>query len=356
MFFTITIQTYNHAEALARALQSLVGLRCPPDDDYEILVVDNNSSDGTETVIREFHTLLGPRFRSVVESQQGLSHARNRAIAEARGDVICFIDDDAVIDSGWLAGHAEAYRTDERVVAAGGPVDLRWPEGHSRPSWLSADLDGYLSTLDLGTQGLVMEYPCYPRGCNMSVLREMAKRISGFSVHLGRKGSSLISNEEKHFFRKIHEQGERVVYLPQARVHHMIPETRLSRRFFLRRGYAQGISDFLFKWETRRVHASARWCLRQMALGVKLCMEAVLSGVGSLVRGRRRGTAFLASVRTARGIGYTLGAAAALRKGRPAKPAVTAETPAGATTTDSAPDGACTPDAGENERRRNAVP
>jgi len=309
MFFTITIQTYNHAEGLAETLGSLAGLRCPEDTDYEILVVDNNSSDRTSAVIREFSSVLGPRLRGLFEPRQGLSHARNLALAEARGDVICFIDDDAVADPDWVAGHAEVYRADEHVVAVAGRIELRWPEGWSRPPWLSRNLESYLSGLDLGPERIVMEYPRYPYGCNMSVRRDVANQIGGFSTRLGRQGHGLRSNEERHFFHKIYKQGGRVIYTPGAVVHHVIPAERLSRRFFLRRAYAQGISDVVFRREQMVNRQSKIANLRAFLGGWKLLAAICLRASVDIVSHRDSATCFLSLARGAYAAGYIVGAA-----------------------------------------------
>ena len=309
MFVTVTIQTYNNADVLGQTLQSLAGLNCPEGVEHEVLVIDNNSNDGTAAVIAASEALLGSRLRRVFEPKQGLSHARNRAIAEARGDIICFIDDDALADREWLAGHIKAYQDDEQAVAAGGRVLLRWPEGWSRPAWLSSDLEGYLSGVDLGLEPQVMRYPRYPYGCNMSVKRHIAEQIGGFSVRLGRKKSSLISNEEKHFFYRINQMGGRVVYTPDALVHHLVPRTRLSREFFLERGYAQGISNILFQTETNSIKRVFLWHLRQVAVGMRLLGGAALGALGSCFSKRTRPARFARLVRMTYGLGYMVGAA-----------------------------------------------
>jgi glucosyl-dolichyl phosphate glucuronosyltransferase len=308
MFVTITIQTYNNAKVLQQALESLAGLNCPADVDYEILVIDNNSNDGTAAVIERNRALLGPRLRGVFEPKQGLSHARNRAIAEARGEIIAFVDDDALVDSDWLAGHVQAYRDDDQTVAVGGRVLLRWPDGWSRPQWLSSDLNGYLSGMDLGQERQVMCYPRYPYGCNMSVKREIARQADGFSVRLGRKKSSLMSNEEKYFFYKIHQMGGQVAYAPTALVHHMVPMTRLSRKFFLRRGYAQGISNILLQTEINTISHVFLWHLRQVAVGMRLLNRAVVSAVGYHLSSRNVSSRFSRRVRIMYSLGYIAGA------------------------------------------------
>lgn len=309
MFVTVTIQTYNNADVLRQVLQHLRGLRCPDGADYEILVVDNNSDDETASVVEQCRSVLGARLRRVFESNQGLSHARNRALTEARGDIICFLDDDALADSNWLAGHVKAYREDAGAVAAGGRVVLQWPAGWSRPAWLSSDLDGYLSGVDLGRDKQVMRYPRYPYGCNMSVRRQIAEQVGGFSVRLGRRKGSLMSNEEKHFFHRIHQMGGRVVYTPDAVVHHMVPTTRLKQRFFLRRAYAQGVSNVVFQTETDPARRTFLWHLRQIAVGMRLFGGAFARGAVSCLCRCSWAAGFSGLVRTAYGLGYMVGAA-----------------------------------------------
>jgi len=310
MFATISIQTYNHAETLARTLESLRSLRCPRGIDYEILVVNNNSSDHTPQIIERYATILGPRLRSVFEGQQGLSHARNRALREARGEVLCFLDDDALADQNWLAGHLRVYQRCANIVAVGGKIQLLWPKGQSRPKWLSAHLDGYLTGLDLGSSSQLMRYPAYPYGCNMSVRRPMAEKVGGFCSRLGRKGSSLVSNEEKHFFYKIHLLEGHVIYAPKALVFHMVSLERLQKRFFLKRGYAQGISDIVLQQETAKPDACGYYWLRQLVKGVNLAGHASARAMIDSIY--RLDGAFSSLVRCVYGAGYSIGAAKTL--------------------------------------------
>src|SRR4030042_5670392 len=102
MIITVSIQTFNNADTLARTLESLRSLRRPPEVEHEILVVDNNSTDNTSQVLDAYAKALTPRLRSVFEPQQGLSHARNRALREARGEIVSFIDEDVIVDPDWL--------------------------------------------------------------------------------------------------------------------------------------------------------------------------------------------------------------------------------------------------------------
>ncbi len=309
MLFTITIPTYNRADTLAEVLRSLEQLRCPSDAEYEILVVDNNSSDHTASVVEEFRPVLGPAFRSVLEPRQGISHARNRAFEEARGEVVCFIDDDGIPDRNWLVGHVRAYQSEQRAVAVGGRIRLRWPEGWSRPAWLPPQLEHYLSALDLGPERQLMRHPHYPYGCNMSVKLQVARDIGGFSVRLGRTGTDLISNEEQHFFLRVEEHGGLTLYEPEALVYHMIPTSRLSKRFFLRRAYAQGISDALLRREIRGDALSRLSEARRLLGGLKMLIGAASRAVGACVARADSAARFLTKARTAHAAGRVVATA-----------------------------------------------
>jgi len=237
VFATVTIQTHNHAETLATTLESLWELRCPQHVDYEILVVDNDSSDHTPEVIRRYAKVLAPRLRSVFEPKQGLSHARNRALCEARGEIVCFLDDDVKVDPGWLEAVSNAFINLSAVVV-GGRSYLIYPT--VRPFWLPPERETLLSRLDHGAQTLVNTDKTL-FGLNFSVRRKVALNIGGFKEDFGRRGKSLLGGEEEDLLFRIRKVGGVVVYEPKAVVGHMVAPERLSRSWFYRRCYADGV-------------------------------------------------------------------------------------------------------------------
>ncbi|MCK4792559.1 MAG: glycosyltransferase family 2 protein, partial [Desulfobacteraceae bacterium] len=195
MFATVTIQTYNHAKTLAKTLESLRTLRCPNGSDYEILVVNNNSSDDTADVIKRYAKILAPRLCSIFESRQGLSHARNRALKEAKGEIVCFTDDDVRVDPEWLIAITEAFEKYDASIV-GGRSYIIFPEGMQKPEWLTERFEKLWSRLDYGDEVLVgTDKDLY--GLNFSVLKEAALKVGGFDPNLGRNGKHLISGEEK---------------------------------------------------------------------------------------------------------------------------------------------------------------
>jgi len=242
---SIVICTRNRAGRLGECLAHLgeqVGA-----GEHEVIVVDNGSTDGTDAVIRAWVAADPDRRRRVHEPVAGLSRARNRGIEVARGDVVLFIDDDALAPRGWVAAHLAAYARDASVVGVGGPVVLRWPDG--RPRWLTARLEHWFSALDLGDDPVPWPTPHGPYGTNMSVRRATLDAVGGFDLRLGRRGRSLVSSEEGDLFARVWAAGEgTVAYEPATLVLHGVTRDRLSRRWVLRRGWAQGRSNARRRW------------------------------------------------------------------------------------------------------------
>jgi len=236
LFVTVTIQTYNRSALLAQTLESLRSLHAPAGVDYEILVVDNNSRDDTQDVIQRYSRLLGPRFRSVLEPRQGLSHARNRAWKEAQGQIVSFLDDDVQVDPEWLGAVAAAFEKYPAAVV-GGKSYLIYPG--ERPSWLPEFYESLLSRLDYGEQVLVnTDRPLF--GVNFSVRKEWLERVGGFDTSLGRCGRSLRSGEEFDLLQRIRGQGGIAVYEPGAVVGHLVPAQRVKKWWFVKRLFAAG--------------------------------------------------------------------------------------------------------------------
>jgi len=238
MLLTVTIQTYNNAELLDSTLEQLRGLQCPKADDYEILIVDNNSSDSTSKVIQKHIVASRSRMRSVFEPLQGLSHARNCALKKARGQVVCFLDDDVFVDPQWLTAVSTAFgRYSADVV--GGRSYLIYPG--QRPPWMTATTETLLSRLDHGDRTLVRTSKDL-FGLNFAVRRSLAIALGGFRTDYGRSGKSLNCGEEIELLHRVRRAGGMVVYEPAAVVGHVVKPERLSRKWLLRRTYAGAVA------------------------------------------------------------------------------------------------------------------
>lgn len=271
MFFTVTIQTHNNADTLDITLRHLHTLQCPEQVDYEILVVDNNSSDGTSHVIRRHAELLRPRMRSVFEPQQGLSHARNRALRKAQGNVVCFVDDDVIVDPRWLHAMSAAFAGYSADVVGGRSYLILPDKG---PQWLSPLAEGLLSRLDYGDSPLVnTDKDLY--GLNFAVRRELAVDLGGFRTDLGRCGRSLACGEESDLLNRVRKHGGIVVYEPAAVVGHLVKPERLSKRWLLRRAYAGAVATERLSIERGQICSTARLAVHCMRCCASVCKSVL---------------------------------------------------------------------------------
>ncbi|AOX03545.1 glycosyltransferase [Moorena producens PAL-8-15-08-1] len=233
------ICTHNREEYLGAAIDSLLQQDFA---DYEVIVVDNASSDRTRNIVDQ--RLDNSRLNYVYEPVLGLSVARNTGAATASAPILAYLDDDAVASPRWLKTIYEAYQSNEKLAIAGGKVTLLWPDGITSPTWLSPDLAGNLGAYDLGETLVEIQNPgLTPRGLNYSIRRTFLEKIGGFDVNLGRVGKNLLSNEELHMTELALQDGWQVAYLPDALVAHNVAPERINKRWFLNRGWWQGISE-----------------------------------------------------------------------------------------------------------------
>jgi glycosyltransferase involved in cell wall biosynthesis len=234
---TIAVCTRNRVEYLQQCLASLE-CQFAGDDELDVLVVDNGSTDGTTEFLRGWSK---PGVREVVsEPRLGLSHARNAALRASDADVVLFLDDDALAPTAWASHHLAAYRRADDIVEVGGPILLEWPAG--RPRWASTELEHWFSALDLGTKAGPWPTPHGPYGTNMSMRRIAALDAGGFPIALGRKGKSLLSSEEAPLAERLMTTGV-VYYEPAAIIVHQVTSDRLSRQWIMRRAWSQGRSN-----------------------------------------------------------------------------------------------------------------
>jgi glycosyltransferase involved in cell wall biosynthesis len=241
---TVVVCTRNRSSRLGDACEALLGLT-PPAAGFELVIVDNASTDDTRAVAHRVQSCARQPVRVVEERTIGLSAARNRGIAEARGELIAFLDDDAFPDPHWLDALVAALGGD-RVLCAGGPVEPL-VEGEL-PEWFQGRFLPYLTVWDRGACAVDLRYNEYPRGANMAFRREAFDRFGTFSPHLGRSGRSLLSCEETELCLRLERGGFRTVYAPEARVRHSTPVDRLTPAWMERRFAAQGRSEAVIDW------------------------------------------------------------------------------------------------------------
>jgi len=241
---TVLIATYNRARFLDRTLDSLRALVVAPGRRWEVLVVDNNSSDDTRAVVtrqaREFPVPL----RYLFEARQGRSSALNAGIAASAAPIVAMTDDDVRVEPQWLEAACAALSGGDAGYA-GGPVRPLWES--PPPPWFDltrGDLWGTIAIQDHGAERF-----CYeerrkvPLGANMAARRELFDRAGPFRADLGRSsGRLLLGQEVPELLMRARAAGFRGLYVPAMQVHHHIPSARLTRRYFRRWWFGKGVS------------------------------------------------------------------------------------------------------------------
>lgn len=242
MKLSIIIATYNRAQSLQATLASLAE-QSAPHSDLECIVVDNNSTDNTQAAVAEFarrHPDMN--LRIVTERRQGLSHARNRGIAESRGQYIAIIDDDETVNSSFAQAYIDLFDRNPAWSVAGGSVVACYPEG--RPSWLTTLTERPIANpMDFGTQVRPFPRGRIPAGGNMAFRREVLLRYGGFEPTLGRTGTTLTGGEENDLFERMAADGVAFIYVPEAVIHHIIGPEKLTEDYFARLSRGTGASQ-----------------------------------------------------------------------------------------------------------------
>lgn len=235
--FTVALCTHNHADRLVRTLEDLHALRMP-EAPWELLVVDNASSDETPALLAGYAWPPGWTVRIVREEKLGLSSARNCAIREARGEYLIFIDDDETPDPEWLRAF-ETLVTQHSPDAFGGRIEVLF-EG-KRPRWLADELLGFLGQLNRADAIVPLTQPNTSfHGGNFGFRKSVCLRIGVFDASLGRKGADNTGGEEVDFYRRLLRDGFEVWWTPDAVIHHRIESAKLKRSYFLDLHYRQG--------------------------------------------------------------------------------------------------------------------
>lgn len=273
---SIIIPTHNRASVLPLCLEAVAALETDPAN-FEIIIVDNNSTDHTRDVCLAFaaaHPTLGVRY--VFEPTQGASHARNRGIVEACGEILCFLDDDSPPDSNWFENILSPFN-DPEVGCTGGPVALDL-QGYSMPAWLQGDLQGLLSGYGLPyTQPTrVSKWEQYPLSTNMAIRKQVLVNLNWFRTDLGRSGRGSLAGEETELIHRINKSGWKVIYVPNARVRHLIPPERLNKAYIYRVGYGLAATHVILTYDVR-LFRIIRWFASDMWYATRMCFRWIVA-------------------------------------------------------------------------------
>jgi glycosyltransferase involved in cell wall biosynthesis len=252
MDFSVIVCTYNRAGNLPRCLGALVRQQSTETITWEVVVVDNNSTDETRAVVEQLAAALPITVRYAHEAQQGLNYARNTGIRESTGTYFSYVDDDIEVSRQWLAALYENFRAND-ADAVGGRIHL--DPSITLPRWIQDDeTKGFLGFQDYGDEPFRMDGKRrYPYGGNMALHRRVVDRIGYFNPLLGRKGagrkrSELFKGAETDYFYRLSDHAEsRIFYEPRAIVFHQVQPFQLTKKYFRtihsNAGYQRAIYD-----------------------------------------------------------------------------------------------------------------
>jgi glucosyl-dolichyl phosphate glucuronosyltransferase len=265
MDISVVLGTYNRAISLRATLESFCQLAIPPSLTWELLVVDNNSTDGTRLVIEEFMGKLPLRY--IFEGKQGRSAALNAGIAAAMGDVIAFTDDDIFLDTFWLSNLKKTFQEHECAAVAGRVVS-QW--NHPKPSWLTMDDQLAIVRFDFGDE--LQQIRVSPLGANSAFRKEVFQRYGLFRLDLGVSGRKhTITCDDTEFGDRLNRAGEKIIYCPTAVVYHPVDPRRATKRYFRSWYYYNGRSLTRTAGISRVgvfYFGAPRWMYRELATAI----------------------------------------------------------------------------------------
>ena len=210
--FSVIICTYNRSKLLVETIESILNI-AKVRNDFELLIIDNNSKDNTKLEVERF--LKDPRIIYKCEYNQGLSHARNRGMEEAKGEILVYLDDDIELVDNYFE-ICDMTFSDNSISISGGKV---LPYKVDIPKWLPKKYYYLVSVFDLGDERINVEKLM---GANYAIRTTVAKSIGLYNVNLGRKGNQLLGGEEIDYLQRALSQNYKIVYEPFLIVYHKI--------------------------------------------------------------------------------------------------------------------------------------
>lgn len=244
-FLTVAICTYNSAELLPKLIGKLAAMECPVE--FEILIVDNKSSDDTHQIIDDLKTRLDQPLRYVLETRQGIPYARNRAIEECLGSTyMAFIDADELPDPQWLVAACRGLR-DYEADCVGGKIRLDLAQ---RPVWLADSLLPFLGQVNHGNLPLpIIDRSTSVWSGNVAYRTRLFSDGLRFDIRYNRVGSGIGGGEDGIMFRVLLANKTVMRYEPEMSIMHLIPDAKLKRSYFLRLHFIAGRKAGMFEMD-----------------------------------------------------------------------------------------------------------
>ena len=238
---SVVICTYNRSDLLFKTLTALLNQTVTP---FEIIVVDNNSTDNTKEIVQQLINCTNQNLIYLLEPRQGATFARNTGGFTAKGDIIAFLDDDVIPKENYIENLFQAFNTNNLDYIGGG-IELEYLT--PKPDWLDDRLAGILAYCNYGNN--IVEFPCqgkkYPISANIAIKKEVFISVNGFVQNELNYKWSKPCNDDILFGMRVHKSGYKITYLPDITIKHLIPKERLTVDYFKSCFYFYGVADIV---------------------------------------------------------------------------------------------------------------
>jgi glucosyl-dolichyl phosphate glucuronosyltransferase len=256
---SVVICTYNRSAYIRDAMESLYGQTLARDK-YEVIVVNNNSTDNTEEICKAFiQSHSNARFYFTNEIQQGSSFARNTGATLVQSPILCFMDDDAIADNDYLEKITIFFEQYPDCGGLGGRIIPKYIP--AEPKWMSHYVSSLVGHFHYSDTVSVFSANRYPLESNMIIRKKDFDTIGGFNTSLpGVAGTLRIGGEGKDFFLRLKALGRNIYYDPEIRVQHVVETAKLTHEYMYR--VASGIG----RGERVRMKEKGNWAFYKKLL------------------------------------------------------------------------------------------
>ena len=253
---SILIPTYNRANSIPATLQCLLNQTTTSKFDYEVMIIDNNSTDSTKMAVQSCFPLFSRRFKYYFEAKQGRMHALNFGIKKAIGDIIVCLDDDCSVEKDYVLNIYNEFDREGGVGFIGGKILPLWigeripewfneflpgnPQRRNNPDGINEFFCGPLGILDYGDQAFIIEpnpggeYPKLFYGANISFRKWVFDRFGDFS-------SNSLLVEDTEMCQRLLNSGVRALYSPNIKVFHKISTDKIGPDYYYQWYFTKGM-------------------------------------------------------------------------------------------------------------------
>ena len=236
---SVIIPTYNRGKILGTTIESCIN-QSYPKDKLEIIIADNNSSDNTKEVVKDWESRSEVKIRYLFEKEQGAHVARNSAAKISTGEILYFTDDDMIADRDAVSNIVKVFDMNYNVAVAGGKVLPKWE--FEPPDWLLKYFkNGSLSLIEKSEKLIIAAYDIGIYSCHQAILKKVLFECGGFNPDIVKE--QLIGNGETGLNIKILEAGYNFAYVGDSVSYHIIPRSRMTQRYINYRFGNQGNCD-----------------------------------------------------------------------------------------------------------------